>query len=63
MYIFIIVFKLNFLNLSFKELKLGTDELNSKNQSLKKHIKELLQTLKHKEDELKKAREKQKNGE
>lgn len=44
--------------MSYKELKLGTDELNSKNQSLKKHIKELLQTLKHKEDELKKAREK-----
>lgn len=37
--------------------------MNSKNQQLKKHIKELLLTLKHKEDELKKVRERVRNGE
>ena len=37
--------------------------MNSKNQQLKKHIKELLQTLKHKEDELKKVRDRVRNGE
>ncbi|KAM3136144.1 hypothetical protein pb186bvf_011766 [Paramecium bursaria] len=49
---------LNFLNMSYKELKLGTDDLLQKNQYLKKHLKDLLLTLKHKDEELKKARAK-----
>ena len=46
------------MEMSYKELKQANDEMNSKFAQTKKHLRDILQILSHKEKELKKLREK-----
>lgn len=50
--------QINFLNMSYKELKQATDENNSKLNATRKHLRDILQILQHKDKELKRLREK-----
>lgn len=48
--------------MSYKELKAATDEINTKFNTTRKHLSSVLQTLQHKDKELRKLREKMRSN-